>query len=82
MQTGKVHNFPIILYDSQYWQGLLQWLRTNAVERRMLSEAELALLQIVDTPAAVRDIIVTATADHVEREQAARDELARVHRQK
>jgi hypothetical protein len=30
----------------------------------------------------VRDIIVTATADHVEREQAARDELARVHRQK
>ena len=82
VQTGKVHNFPIILYDSQYWHGLLQWLRTNAVERRMLSEAELALLQIVDTPAAVRDIIVTATADHVEREQAARDELARVHRQK
>jgi len=82
VQTGKVHNFPIILYDSQYWHGLLQWLRSNAVERRMLSEAELALLQIVDTPAAVRDIIVTATADHVEREQAARDELARVHRQK
>jgi uncharacterized protein (TIGR00730 family) len=82
VQTGKVHNFPIILYDSQYWHGLLQWLRTNAVERRMLSEAELALLQIVDTPAAVRDIIVTATADHATREQAARDELARVHRQK
>ena len=82
VQTGKVHNFPIILYDSHYWHGLLEWLRTSAVSRHMLSEAELALLRIVDTPAAVRDIIVTATADHVEREQAARDELARVHRQK
>jgi predicted Rossmann-fold nucleotide-binding protein len=67
---------------SQYWHRLLQWLRTNAVARHMLSDAELALLQIVDTPAAVRDIIVTATADHVAREQAARDGPARIHRQK
>lgn len=71
VQTGKVHNFPIILYGSAYWGGLINWLRESAVARGALSEAELSLLQIVDTPAAVRDIIVSAEAERVAREEAA-----------
>src|SRR6059036_1491575 len=27
IQTGKVLNFPVVLFDSNYWQGLLEWLR-------------------------------------------------------
>lgn len=71
VQTGKVHNFPIILYGSAYWQGLIAWLRSAPVAERMLSEAELALLQVVDTPAAVRDIIVAAADERAAREAAA-----------
>ncbi|MBM4411885.1 MAG: TIGR00730 family Rossman fold protein [Chloroflexi bacterium] len=71
VQTGKVHNFPIILYGSAYWGGLISWLRHSAVAIGALSEAELSLLQVVDTPAAVRDIIVSAEAERIAREEAA-----------
>lgn len=71
VQTGKVHNFPIILYGSAYWGGLISWLRQSAVALGALSEAELSLLQVVDTPAAVRDIIISAEADRIAREEAA-----------
>lgn len=82
VQTGKVHNFPIILYGSQYWEGLITWLRANACAQGMLSEAELALMQVVDTPAAVRDIIVNASADFTARENAAYAEIVRTHRRR
>lgn len=75
VQTGKVHNFPIILYGSAYWGGLISWLRQSAVALGALSEAELSLLQIVDTPAAVRDIIISAEAERVAREEAAHSAL-------
>ena len=71
VQTGKVHNFPIILYGSAYWGGLISWLRHSAVAIGALSEAELSLLQVVDTPAAVRNIIVSAEAERIAREEAA-----------
>lgn len=37
VQTGKVHNFPIILFDSAYWAGLLQWVRQT-----MLAEGKIS----------------------------------------
>ena len=82
VQTGKVHNFPVILYGATYWQGLITWLRSSACANHMLSEAELALLQVVDTPTAVRDIIVRSSADFAAREQAAYDEVVRTHQRR
>lgn len=75
VQTGKVRNFPIILYGSSYWNGLIEWLKTQPLQHRMLSAAEIALLQVVDTPAAVRDIIVGATEERIAAEAAARAAL-------
>lgn len=79
VQTGKVHNFPIILYGSRYWQGLTTWLRDNACAQGMLTDTELGLMQVVDTPAAVRDIVVSASADFVVRERAAYAEVVRTY---
>jgi predicted Rossmann-fold nucleotide-binding protein len=70
-----VRNFPIILYGSTFWNGLIAWLRAQPVQQRMLSEAEVSLLHIVDTPAAVRDIIVGATEERIAAEAAARAAL-------
>ena len=75
VQTGKVRNFPIILYGTAYWSGLLAWLRDQPVQHRMLSEAEILLLQMVDTPEEVRDIIVDATEKQTTAEAAARAAL-------
>ena len=75
VQTGKVRNFPIILFGATYWNGLIAWLRDQPLQHRMLSEAEISLLHIVDSPAAVRDVIVGATAERIAAEGAARAAL-------
>ena len=55
-QTGRIRPFPIILYDSRYWQGLLDWLRTSMVEGGYISSEEISrLITVCDTPEQVVD---------------------------
>jgi hypothetical protein len=49
IQTGKVKRFPVVLYGSDYWSGLLEWMRGRLLAQDMVSEEDLALLQVVDT---------------------------------
>lgn len=50
-QTGRSRPFPIILYDSTYWSGLLEWLRRTMVKEGYISAAELdRLITVCDTP--------------------------------
>ncbi len=48
VQTEKIDHFPIILFDSKYWAGLLDWLGSEVVPRGNVSRADLDLLQISD----------------------------------
>ena len=48
VQTQKVTAFPIVLVDSSYWGGLLEWLRARMVGDGKASEQDLQLLQVVD----------------------------------
>ena len=57
IQTGKVHNFPIILYDRAYWQGLLDWLRGSLLAEQKIAEADLQLLTLCDQPQEIVDAI-------------------------
>jgi uncharacterized protein (TIGR00730 family) len=63
VQTGKVKNFPIILYDSHYWRGLLGWLRETMLTEGKIGPADLDLLLVTDSAAEVRDIIVASVQD-------------------
>jgi uncharacterized protein (TIGR00730 family) len=63
IQTGKVHNFPIVLYGAAYWGGLLRWARDTMLSEGKISQADLELLHICDDPAEVRDFIVQAYAE-------------------
>jgi uncharacterized protein (TIGR00730 family) len=49
IQTGKVKRFPVVLYGSEYWSGLLEWVRKALAADGMISEADLSLVQLVDT---------------------------------
>lgn len=51
VQTRKIRRFPIVLMDSGYWAGLVDWLRQRLVADGMIDEADMQLLQVVDTPA-------------------------------
>ncbi len=48
VQTGKVTSFPIVLIGTDYWGGLLHWLRTAAVDLGTISPADLDLLTLTD----------------------------------
>ncbi len=50
VQTGKSRQIPIILVGRQFWAGLLDWLRDTLVAEGMASEADLALMQVIDEP--------------------------------
>ena len=48
VQTRKVTSFPIVLLGSDYWGGLLDWLRGPVLADGKISEADLELLQLTD----------------------------------
>jgi uncharacterized protein (TIGR00730 family) len=49
IQTAKVKRFPVVLYGSEYWGGLLQWVEGTLATEGMVSDVDLALVQVVDT---------------------------------
>ncbi|MBK6885888.1 MAG: TIGR00730 family Rossman fold protein [Tetrasphaera sp.] len=60
VQTQKVTSFPIVLLGSDYWGGLLEWLRTTALAAGTVNAGDLALLHLTDDPhEAVRIIVET-----------------------
>jgi uncharacterized protein (TIGR00730 family) len=48
MQTLKIKPFPVVLFDSMYWKGFLDWLRDSALSRGFISEEDFDLLRICD----------------------------------
>ena len=58
IQTGKIGKFPIVLFGSTYWQGLIEWIKVNMLDsENNISKEDLDLFDIVDTPSEAVDII-------------------------
>ncbi|MEV0891329.1 TIGR00730 family Rossman fold protein [Promicromonospora sp. MEB111] len=70
VQTHKVTQFPIVLVGTRYWGGLLEWVRSTALEHGTISEADLDIVHLTDDPAdAVRHVV--DRAHQIAAEQAA-----------
>jgi uncharacterized protein (TIGR00730 family) len=50
MQTQKIKPFPVILFDSSYWSGFLDWLRTTVLAAGAISPEDFDLLRVFDEP--------------------------------
>ena len=48
VQTGKTPSRPIILVGRSFWQGMIDWIGDQLLERGMISPSDLDLMQIVD----------------------------------
>jgi uncharacterized protein (TIGR00730 family) len=48
IQTEKIRPFPVILFDSSYWSGFLQWLRECSLAQGFIEEDDFNLLRICD----------------------------------
>lgn len=57
IQTNKIEKFPIILVGSEFWEGLVDWIKTTMLEAGNISEHDLDLIKIVDTEEEVVEII-------------------------
>jgi uncharacterized protein (TIGR00730 family) len=57
MQTFKIKPFPIVLFDDNYWKGFLDWLRNKSLAKGYISEKDLNLLRVCQTPDEVAEAI-------------------------
>lgn len=62
IQTGKSPRIPIILVGSEFWAGLIDWLRTRLVADGMIHADDMNLVQLIDDPQS----ILNAIFDHYE----------------
>jgi uncharacterized protein (TIGR00730 family) len=63
IQTGKVLDFPVILFGEEYWSPLLAWIRDRALPEGTVSPGDLELLTVTDDPAeAVKCVLDRFTA--------------------
>lgn len=60
IQTGKITNFPIILYGSDYWAGLLNWLHNFLLAEGKISPPDLGLMVVADSPQKVCELVLEA----------------------
>jgi uncharacterized protein (TIGR00730 family) len=50
MQTHKIHPLPLVLYGSDFWRGLLDWVRGTVLANGLIAAEDLDYISLVDTP--------------------------------
>jgi uncharacterized protein (TIGR00730 family) len=66
IQTKKIRNFPVVLFGSQYWRGLLAWLTSTMLNEKMINPEDLSLIHLTDSPKDAVDFIVSTCAADVD----------------
>ena len=64
IQTGKVRNFPLVLFGQAYWNGLLDWLRDTMLAEGKVDPRDLELLIPTDDPAEAVEVITDCYERH------------------
>ncbi|ACL25939.1 MULTISPECIES: LOG family protein [Chloroflexus] len=67
IQTGKIHDFPIVLYGSEFWKGMIDWARTTLLANGTIDQADVNRLQVCDDPQQICTLIVESYRQHVAR---------------
>ncbi|HUS14798.1 MAG TPA: TIGR00730 family Rossman fold protein, partial [Chloroflexia bacterium] len=49
IQTGKVRNFPVILYNTAYWKGLIDWMRETMLPAGKVGPGDIDMLMVTDS---------------------------------
>ncbi|HOO89328.1 MAG TPA: TIGR00730 family Rossman fold protein [Syntrophales bacterium] len=50
IQTKRIRSFPVVLMGSEYWGGLIDWMKKTMLSEGKISETDLDLIQIIDDP--------------------------------
>jgi uncharacterized protein (TIGR00730 family) len=71
VQTKKITQFPIVLVGTEFWGGLLDWVRSTLLPSGKISPADPDLLHLTDDPAEVVRIITDSRVQQLEAEENA-----------
>src|SRR4029453_17232369 len=58
IQTKKIRDFPVVLFGTHYWTGLLNWIREFVLPEGKISDHDLRLFHVTDSPQEVVDIVL------------------------
>ncbi|WP_288801433.1 LOG family protein [Corynebacterium dentalis] len=85
VQTEKIQRFPIILIGTEFWSGLVDWIRARLVDEKMINADDPDLFFVTDDPKEAVDFCVQAHAqrmdDLLERREELRQESAELDRE-
>src|SRR5205823_5679820 len=70
IQTKKVSHFPVILYGSKFWEGLIQWIRESMLTSEMILPEDAGLLIISDDPQDTCNIVIQSYSESYRQERA------------
>ena len=60
IQTGKINNFPVILFGTAYWAGLVRWIHSKLAGEGKISLTDLDLIVLTDDPREAAQAVITA----------------------
>ena len=63
IQTGKIRNFPVVLVGTDYWGGLVHWIRERMLGEGKVSPDDLDLLTVTDSPEQAVRVILASQAE-------------------
>lgn len=62
IQTRKIRNFPVVLFGSQYWRGLLSWITSTMLNEKNINTEDLGLMHLTDSPKDAVDFIIKTSS--------------------
>ena len=57
IQTKRIRSFPVILMDSGYWKGLIDWIKGTLIKEKSISTSDTDIFTLVDDPKEAVNII-------------------------
>ena len=60
IQTGKIYQFPVILFGRHYWAGLIRWLQSRVLSEGKISPGDLDLMLLTDDPHEAAEAVIQA----------------------
>jgi uncharacterized protein (TIGR00730 family) len=62
IQTGKLYQFPVIMFGRHYWAGLIRWLQSRVLGEKKISPGDLDLILLTDDPREAAQAVMDAHA--------------------
>ena len=60
IQTGKIYQFPVIMFGRHYWAGLIRWLQSRVAGEQKISANDLDLILLTDDPQEAAQAVIAA----------------------